>query len=90
MDTMGDINGFGNLVSRSSILFIGLTSEPDDLLSVLNVIRYWMLKRLKKWGKKIKKGFSNTDAKSSGSGNIFKLTLPLKATINHVECPNLK
>jgi hypothetical protein len=49
-----------------------------------------MLKRLRKWGKKIKKGFSNTDAKSSGSGNIFKLTLPLKATINHVECPTLK
>ncbi|MDO6435975.1 hypothetical protein Q4534_01095 [Cyclobacterium sp. 1_MG-2023] len=55
-----------------------VTPDPEGLLPELDV------KRLKEWGKEIKKRFSNPIAKSSGSGNIFSLTLPSKATIDHV------
>ncbi|MGM0666009.1 MAG: alpha-L-fucosidase [Bacteroidota bacterium] len=72
------INMYYKSVGHNSTLIMGLTPNPDGLLSEPDVIR------LKEWGDEIKRRFSNPLATASGKSKQLKISLKNNQKINHI------
>uniref|UniRef100_UPI003216326D alpha-L-fucosidase n=1 Tax=uncultured Draconibacterium sp. TaxID=1573823 RepID=UPI003216326D len=72
------VNMYYNSVGHNSSLILGLTPNPDGLLSAPDV------QRLKEMGDEIKRRFANPLASTSGTGNTIALKLKKYQKVNHV------
>ena len=71
------VNMYYKSVGHNSSLILGLTPNPEGLMSEPDVAR------LKELGDEIKRRFSNPVAQTSGKGKKITMKLQKKSTINH-------